>query len=190
MEHDHDYEFEKSYWGDCTNTFDEERKQYVYARYMGLKQTHFSFDVENKTILDVGGGPSSLLLKTTNLREGRVIDPIKYPDWTIQRYRIKNISVNNIEAEFMREFNWDEVWMYNCLQHVIDPALIIKNCKKASKVFRIFEWINIPPHPGHPHELTETSLNNWIGQKGNVVVFSQETEGCFGTAYFGSFVFG
>ena len=43
-----DYEFEKDYWGDCCNTFDEDQKHYVYARLMGLEQEHYSFNVHNK----------------------------------------------------------------------------------------------------------------------------------------------
>jgi hypothetical protein len=90
MEH---YEFEKSYWGDCCNTFDEDQKHYVYAKYMGLTREQYSFIVGNKTILDIGGGPSSMLLKCKDLKAGCVIDPIEYPQWTKMRYSIKNIDV-------------------------------------------------------------------------------------------------
>jgi hypothetical protein len=49
----------------------------------------------------------------------------------------------------------------------------------------LFEWIDIPAHDGHPHELTEASLNEWIGQKGNVITLAES--GCYGKAYYGVF---
>ena len=31
-----DLEFEMSFWGDCTNTFGEDQKHYIYGNLMGL----------------------------------------------------------------------------------------------------------------------------------------------------------
>jgi hypothetical protein len=183
--HSNDYDFEKSYWGNCCNTFDEEQKQFVYGKLMGLHRTHYSFDVSGKRILDIGGGPSSLLLKTINLTEGKVVDPIAYPQWTVDRYASNNISVSVSLGENIQDVGWDEVWMYNCLQHTVDPSKIIHNALKAAPVFRIFEWIDIPAHDGHPHELTEDALNGWIGQPGCVTTLAES--GCYGRAYYGVF---
>jgi hypothetical protein len=185
MSHDEDYEFEKAYWGDCCNTYDEETKQFVYGRLMGLRQTHYGFDVAGKRVLDIGGGPSSLLLKAVNLSEGKVVDPIVYPQWTVDRYASKNISVSVSLGEEIEEEGWDEVWMYNCLQHTVDPAKIIRNALRAAPIFRIFEWVDVPAHDGHPHELTEVSLNEWIGQPGCTTNLSEF--GCYGRAYYGCF---
>jgi glycosyltransferase involved in cell wall biosynthesis/2-polyprenyl-3-methyl-5-hydroxy-6-metoxy-1,4-benzoquinol methylase len=182
-----DYEMEKSFWNDCTNTFDEDQKHYVYARHMNIKQDYYSFDVEGKSILDIGGGPSSMLLKTINLKKGKVIDPIEYPKWTIERYNSKNIDVLVDIGENVNEEGWDEVWIYNCLQHVIDPQKIIENAKKSAKVLRIFEWINIPPHDGHPHCLTKENLDAWIGGSGNTTQLAET--GCWGECYYGEFSF-
>lgn len=184
MNNDHD-EFERDYWGDCTNTFDEDQKHYVYAHYMGLKQTGYSFEADNKRIIDIGGGPTSMLLKCNNLKEGLVVDPLHYPEWTRQRYAIKNISVIVAPGEALDEAGWDEVWIYNCLQHTDDPRQIIERARQAAPVLRIFEWIDVPPHPGHPHELTEANLNLWIGAKGGTVTLAER--GCYGRAYYGVF---
>ena len=174
--------FESDYWGDCCNTFDEDQKHYVYARFMGLDRQGYSFDVHGKTIVDIGGGPTSMLLKTINLNCGRVVDPLRYPVWTTDRYRSKGISVTTIRGE---DFNWDgydEAWIYNCLQHTDYPEKIIANAKKAAKVLRLFEWIDIPAHEGHPHELTKANLDRWIGCDGNVVELAES--GCYGRAYY------
>jgi len=191
MSHDHDhddYGFEKDYWGTCCNTFDEDQKQYVYARLMGLQQRHWSIVVpEGTSVLDIGGGPTSMLLKTTGLSHGKVVDPIEYPQWTRDRYKMMNIEVDVKTGEDVTDLWWDEVWIYNYMQHAIDPGLIIDNAKRAAKVLRLFEWIDIPAHDGHPHELTEKALNKWIGATGGVTTLGES--GCYGKAYFGVFEF-
>jgi len=179
------YKDEIDFWGNCCNTIQEEDRQFTYAHRMGLKFNNWYIDVMGKSILDVGGGPVSLLLKTFNLGGGKVVDPITYPVWTNLRYESHGISVNVQAAEDMNETGYDEVWMYNCLQHTIDPERIIENIKRAGKVLRIFEWINIPAHAGHPQELKEEKLNAWIGQKGQTETFG--TASLAGTAYFGTF---
>lgn len=182
-----DLKFERNYWGDCCNTFDEEQKHYIYGRLMGLNLCGYSFDVGNKTVLDIGGGPVSMLLKCVNLKSGLVCDPIVYPEWTIDRYMMKKINVIHKRGEDIDCSGYDECWIYNCLQHTEDPVLVIKNAKKAAKTLRIFEWIDIPAHEGHPHCLTESFLNDAIGKTGKIIKLSQQ--GCFGSAYFGNFEF-
>lgn len=181
-----DLDFERGFWGDCTNTFGEDQKHFIYGNLMGLTGQYFSFDAGNKRILDIGGGPTSMLLKTYNLQAGLVCDPIDYPQWTKDRYAIKNIDVQVIPGEEVNESGWDEVWIYNVLQHTEDPQKIIDNAKKAAPVLRIFEWIDIPPHEGHPHMLTEENLNNWIGSVGETTILDGEN-GCYGRAYYGVF---
>lgn len=181
-----DLDFEKQYWGNCANTFDEDQKHYVYARFMELPQVHFSFDAQNKSILDIGGGPTSMLLKCINLKKGKVIDPIDYPEWTKLRYADHNIDVEVLPGERVNEQGWDEVWIYNCLQHVEDVQKIIDNAKKAAKVLRIFEWIDTPPHDGHPIELTKEYLDKCIGFPGSGTAVLLES-GCYGKAYYGVF---
>jgi len=60
--------------------------------------------------------------------------------------------------------------------------LILHNALQAGKIVRIFEWIDIPAHEGHPHELTRKNLDLWLGTKGNTVNLSES--GCYGHAYF------
>lgn len=181
-----DMKFEVNYWGNCCNTFDEEQKHFIYGHFMGLEIVHYQFIVPQIRILDVGGGPVSMLLKATGLTEGLVIDPLAYPDWTLQRYALKNIKVKVQPGEDMDERGWDEVWLYNCLQHTLDPAKIIRNCLRAGKRLRVFEWLDIPAHEGHPWMLTEESMNRWIGQPGKIVMLN-DVSGCTGKAYYGVF---
>jgi hypothetical protein len=149
---------------------------------MGLKQVGYSFDVKGKKIIDIGGGPTSMLLKTINLSKGLVVDPLEYPKWTYDRYAAKRISCLVFRGEDVIEEGYDEAWIYNCLQHTDDPELIIKNALNSAKTLRLFEWINIPPHEGHPIELTQKKLDEWIGKEGKIIMLADS--GCYGIAYY------
>lgn len=176
-------DFEKDYWGNCCNTFDEDQKHYVYARFMGLKRVGYSFDVAGARIIDIGGGPTSMLLKTINLApRSLVVDPLDYPMWTYDRYSTKGIDSMICRGEDIYEEGYDEAWIYNCLQHTDDPELIIQNALRAAKTLRIFEWVDIPPHEGHPIELTKEKLDRWIGKEGQTIQLGES--GCFGKAYY------
>ena len=112
-------EKERNWWGSCQNTFEEEGKQLEYAVKMGLDHSPdgmnpYSFDMKGKSVLDIGGGPASLLLKCRNVR-GKVVDPMVVPSWVIERYREAGIEYERTMAETMQESGWDEVWIYNTL---------------------------------------------------------------------------
>jgi len=167
---DHDLEFEKQYWNTCVNTFYEDKKQYTYASYMGLTR----------------------MLRCVNLKKGKIVDPIDYPQWTKDRYAIHNVDVEVNYGENINEKGWDEVWIYNCLQHVESPEKILLNALKAGKLLRLFEWINIPPHPGHPHELTSSLFYNILTdvtktKYSSVVNLWDEPSACYGEAFYDVF---
>ncbi len=133
-------EWENNWWGSCANTYWEETKQLVYARKMGLTQFvsegKIWFDLEKKSILDIGGGPVSLLLKGKNPGNCWVVDPCGYPDWVKKRYETANVAYHKIKGEDLSDisftFVFDEVWIYNVLQHTDDPSKIIANARKIS----------------------------------------------------------
>lgn len=179
---------ETRWWGNCCNTYGEETKQMVYASRMGLRFEHGdSLDVCSRSILDIGGGPVSMLLKANNIGRAKVLDPSRYPLWTYERYRSKGIEVEINFGEALTDVEqWDEVWIYNVLQHVNDPKLIIENARRAGKLIRIFEWIDIPAHEGHPHELKQDLLEEWLGGlKGTVEELNEN--GCIGQCFYGIF---
>jgi 2-polyprenyl-3-methyl-5-hydroxy-6-metoxy-1,4-benzoquinol methylase len=183
-------EWERQWWGTCQNTLGEEIKQLVYAKKIGLKLFHdtktpYNFTVVGN-ILDIGGGPVSMLLKCPHAK-GVVVDPCEYPYWIEERYKCAGIKYEKKRGEDVDEVGvYDEVWIYNVLQHVDDPEKIVKNAKKAGKLIRIFEWIGIQPCEGHPHMLTEEGLNKWLGGYGKVEALNEQ--GCRGEAYYGVFI--
>lgn len=190
-----DNKWESDWWGNCANTYWEETKQIVYASKMGLIAQSFYgkypiFDMQNKTVLDIGGGPVSMLLKTQKLQKGVVVDPCKYPEWVAKRYELANIDYIVAPAEDiglrLKLPVFDEVWIYNVLQHTINPELIIKNALQVAKIIRIFEWVDTEVTIGHPHVLTEAKLNGWLGGEGRVEELDES--GCRGKAYYGVFI--
>lgn len=181
--------YEKDWWSLCTNTYMEEEKQLIYAKKMGLKmyydgKTPYNFDVKGK-ILDIGGGPISMLLKCSHAK-GKVVDPCEYPQWVIERYKCAGIEYNRIKGEDINELGYAESWIYNCLQHTEDPAKICANALKASKLVRVFEWVDNGVSPGHPQNLHEAELNQWLGGIGKVEMLN--TPVCKGKCYFGIFM--
>lgn len=188
---------EKGWWGNCVNTFWEETKQLVYAEYMGLKtvpneQNLHNFNMDGKDVLDIGGGPVSMLLKTIGKGKRVVVDPCDYPAWIGERYKAANITYLRGPGEQIgEEGKYDEVWIYNVLQHTDDPYLILINAKVALKpggILRIFEWIDTEQNIAHPHILTEELLNSWTKQTGNVAKVARN--GCYGNIWYGAFEFG
>lgn len=196
-------DFEAGWWGNCANTFHEEEKQTVYARHMAL-DSHFlvpgaahppTYDLGGRRVLDIGGGPVSMLLKTVNSPLRAVIDPCPYPRWVGQRYDAAGIEYMPLRGEdlALREA-FDEVWIYNVLQHVDDPGLVIERAWAAldstsdeTSVIRMFEWIGVPAHEGHPHELTEAALNGWLGRAAPGYVAQVNERGAVGRAFCGIF---
>ena len=191
MSWDEDQDLEAEWWGDCANTFGEELKQTVYADRMGLIAQNIDghwpvYDLEGKSVLDIGGGPASLLLKTINNGPLFIADPCPYPQWVSDRYIAAGILYAKVPGEDLFgefDFTFDEVWIYNVLQHTQDPELILKNALSLGERVRILEWIDIPPHPGHPHELTQEMLDAALGVQGTVEEFHGEY-GMSGRGYY------
>lgn len=179
---------ESAWWGDCGNTFGEEYKQLVYAEFMGLRAENINgkwpvFDLRGKSVLDIGGGPSSMLLKSVNGAHRTVVDPCDYPQWIADRYASAGIEYRKGSGEvFASGRQYDEVWIYNVLQHVESPERVIENALWHADAIRIFEWVDIPPHPGHPHQLSKVLLDQWIGTVGAVLDIDRHF--AVGTCYF------
>ncbi len=169
--------WEKEWHGNCVNSFNEEAKQLQYAKLMGLvptptHRTPHNFDLQGKSILDIGGGAYSLLLKCTNFKTAVVSDPLmdKFPQWVRDRYRANKIAGMNLSGEEIEDDGsvFDEVWIYNVLEHVLDPHKIIKNAYKISKIIRLYEWLNTPPNIGHPQTLRKGKMDKWLKGEGKI----------------------
>lgn len=165
---------EATFWNTCTQTFVEEQKQFFYATRMKLPFIDYplsSIDFQGKSVIDIGSGPTSLLLKCHNYSKAHAIDPLmdKFPQWVRDRYTsvgITPIACGGEDIDTNQRF--DECLIYNVLQHTIDPEVIIHKALRIAKTVRIFEWIGVASDDLHPHVLTEENLNKWLGGKGMI----------------------
>lgn len=177
--------WEAGWWGSCVNTFGEEAKQITYAHRMGLENIGQSggywpvYDLAGRNVIDLGGGPVSILLKCVN-PGGRclVVDPAAYPGWVASRYTAAAIGYSRKRAEDTHLVNaayarYDECWLYNVLQHVIDPEKIVANARSLAPVVRLFEWIDLPAYQGHLHTLRQHDLDAWLDTTGTVEVITE-----------------
>ena len=190
-------EWEQDWHGDCTNSYHEEEKQLVYAEKMGLEftqtpKTPYNIDLAGTNVLDIGGGAYSLLLKCVGYNMACVADPLmdKFPEWVRKRYesaRIITLGVagENLTAETFGEVMFNEVWIYNVLEHTIDPKKLVEAALELGNIVRIFEWLETRENIGHPHTLHEKELNEWLGGKGKTETIRRG--GANGLAYFGVF---
>lgn len=185
--------WESNWHGTCQNTLGEELKQLRYAELMGLKlfsdsKSPFNIDMSGQSVLDMGGGPISLLLKCCNVL-GTIIDPCDYPEWVSQRYVTAGIELIKCKGEdYKAEGIFDLGLCYNVLQHVVNPELVIRNMRYSCKEIRIFEWLENGVSPGHPNNLTELELNGWLGGEGKVRLLTEPT--LKGKCYSGIFMGG
>lgn len=201
-------EFETTWWGDCCMTYGEESKQRVYASRMGLVERQIDgrwpvYDLGNKSVLDFGGGPTSILLKCVNFRAGTIIDPIHWPRWVAERYRAHGVACIPVRGEdweweseweakhkdLLEGMRYDEGWMYNCLQHTEDPERVVRNLRDSAKVLRIFEWVNAEVNEGHPHSISAENLRRWLGSStmpAYGIVEAVDENGAVGEAFYTS----
>ena len=194
--------WEREWWGDCCWTFREEQKQLTYAERMGLVAVVDDgrwpiYDMRGRTVIDMGGGPVSILLKTRSLRSGLVVDPCPYPAWVINRYNIHGILHADKRGEDfdglqldnfggacgLTDLRFDEGWLYNCLQHTDDPERVVRNLRNAAKVIRVFEWIDSEVNMAHPNAISAGDLNRWLNAVGMIEEIDDD-RGCTGKAYY------
>ncbi len=167
-------EWERKWWdetfGSQARTLDELQKQQTYAKHMGLApDAHGRIDLRGRSVLDVGGGPMSLLLQTVNGRRRVVVDPLPIADWCLGRYAAAGIEVLPVRGEDLGEGGWDENWLYNVLQHTEDPEAVLRNARAAARTLRVFEWLDTGISDGHLHSLSAEWFESILGPGGRVV---------------------
>lgn len=164
---------ELAFWNSLKhNYFTEENKQIkVYAPRMKFAVDEWHrIDFEDKRVVDIGSGPSSMLIRGKNLKPSYALDPLmdRFPVWVRQRYHDAGITTLSLPAENIETFSEpvDLVIIYNVLQHVKNPKTIVDNAKKIAKEIRVFEWVNVPTDDKHLHQLSAKKLNEWFGVTG------------------------
>jgi len=130
----------------------EGQEQYLktyqtYFEYLGIDFNH-----EGKVIAEIGCADFPAL-EHCKVKRGYLIEPMPSPilkELVSERRNLELIPypVENCSFTFDK---FDEIWLLNVMQHVIDPDFFIRKCKKWAKVIRFFEPINWPIEIYHPH---------------------------------------
>ncbi len=124
--------------------------------YLGM-----NLDQRGKRIIEVGCGPYPASLFCEHVLP-ILYEPLRFmrlkqatKDPTVCWYQQAFEDSPRVEAE--------EVWLFNVLQHVRDPELVITKAKESAPVIRFFEPVDYPTCTYHPHTFTQADFERWFG---------------------------
>jgi hypothetical protein len=125
--------------------------------------------VAGATVIDIAGGPHPLGVQF-QLAHYVVVDPGDYPDDGIIRIRVcaEDYADTSDDDD---EVGVDEVWGYNVLQHVRDPAAVMATARRcALRTIRWFDVVETPIYPVHPHSIKADWLRAELSRDGFRIV--------------------
>jgi hypothetical protein len=128
-------------------------------RYLGME-----FDQKGKYIIEVGCGAFPAVSFCDNVKP-TIVEPLRFPQ--LAKYAEESdaewigFPLEDINTYSFWEF--DELWMFNCIQHVRDPELFIEKCKELATTIRFFEPVDYPTCVYHPHTFNQADFERWFG---------------------------
>lgn len=143
--------------------FHNESFEVGYAHYAESYCQYFEYldiplDMNGKNIVEIGPADFPALGYLTNRGEGcMIIEPM--PSEHLKRF---SVPINTGMAEDV-DYEADEVWLFNILQHVVDPYKIVERARSQAGVIRFFEPINYGIDECHPWNLTMNMFKEWFG---------------------------
>ncbi|SRR5581483_6012321 len=150
---------ERRYWaeGGPARRAEERLRRQFYAGLLGITRE----TVGGKSVLDLGAGPEGLALQKQELglRAAVAVDPLRFSDQDEQRYADAGVARVFAAAEELTPGEYDEVWIYNLLQHVRDPVCVVRVAQASARErIRLFEWVATPVTEVHPHSTDAVEL--------------------------------
>ena len=136
------------------------------------------YDCQGKTIMDIASGPNSLLLKCYNFKKAYALDPLAhvYPKEIKKLFLDRGVNlVSHMGENFYdkMQVELDEVWMYNCLEHVKNPTSIFEQIIKAkTKVFRFAEPWGASDGGAHIWDITPKTFTDFFGENIGIEKFN------------------
>jgi hypothetical protein len=139
-----------------------------YFRYLNVDT-----NLENKKILEIGPAKIPALIYCTNYDSSYIVEPTIYEN-TDYLYKDKPITFIRELYEECESPKVDEIWLFNVLQHILNPDVFVDKCKKSSKIIKFFEPINTPIEVHHPHSFTYDDYVKYFGDSVNFYKGSTE----------------
>lgn len=128
-----------------------------YFKWLGIDP-----DLKGKSIIEIGPADVPALYFCENYSQSCIIEPM--PSTLLYELVFDlPICLSMVVAEDNDINNCDEVWLFNVLQHVLDPDKVVDNCKKWAKTIRYFEPVDQPISDCHPHAPTQDDFKRWFG---------------------------
>lgn len=155
--------------------YDDAYRQYF--EWLGIDR-----DLKGKSIIEVGPADVPALYYCGDKgAHSIIIEPM--PSSVLEELSSeKCISTVIQPAEYVKYLdspNWkiDEVWIFNVLQHVMDPDKVVANCKKWAKTIRFFEPIDMGTTEAHPHSFTLDDFKGWFGDSAKLYDYNNDAVG-------------
>lgn len=125
-------------------------------RYLGI-----ATDQGGKSIAEIGCGPYPCVSFCSNAMP-ILYDPLRFEPLA-ELARAGNAVWFEQPYEDATAPRVSETWLFNCLQHVRDPELVVSKAKESSIVVRFFEPIGERITEYHPHAFIMDDFVRWFG---------------------------
>ena len=129
-------------------------------------------DFKDKVLVEVAAGSVPALMMVEGAQRRVAIEPLM-ERWEDQRKDCEASGVEIVAAPYEHvdiEEEVDETWLFNCIEHVIDPEAQMKKAMETSKVVRMFEPIINMTSTAHPHAFTKERIIQTMGDFGQIYV--------------------
>jgi len=148
--------------------FDASLTSYSSNFYRNFYENYFKFtgleyDLKGKTVIEVGPAKIAGLCFCENYGKSYLVEPIIYED-TLEFYKSKGITMIHEPAETCDLPKVDQAWMFNLLQHVIDPHTVIEKLKGCADEIYFFEPLDVPVDEKHIHSPNRNLFINEFGK--------------------------
>ena len=144
-----------------------------YANY--FKLLGMDEDQGGKSIVEVGCAFYPGLAYVTNYRDSAIVEPM-FSDELARFVDTHDVTWYMSPLEDLVLPVFDEMWLFNVLQHTLDPDAFVEAAKKYARLIRFFEPINVPTGTCHPHQFTLQDFQGWFGGDAKEYVWDKKTD--------------
>lgn len=141
-----------------TEGFETGRVHYAHSYRHYFSYLDINPALNGLRVVEIGPADFPALAYCSGTQNCLIIEPL--PSDHLRRFDLPIVQ-GLAENE---HYEADEVWLFNVLQHVLDPYKIVERAKKQTKVIRFFEPINYGVNDAHSWNLTMEMFKEWFGE--------------------------